>query len=86
MHVKQIIIQGFCSYKDQTIIDPFSPGHNCVVGQNGTGKSNFFKAIRFILGDILSTGRHEDKVKLLHEGSGAIACNESLDYVTVIYI
>ena len=37
MHVKQIIIQGFCSYKDQTIIDPFSPGHNCVVGQNGTG-------------------------------------------------
>ena len=71
MHVKQIIIQGFCSYKDQTIIDPFSPGHNCVVGQNGTGKSNFFKATRFILGDILSTGRHEDKVKLLHEGSGA---------------
>ncbi|CAB4408993.1 unnamed protein product [Rhizophagus irregularis] len=39
---KMIIIQGFKSYKDQTIIEPFSPRHNVVVGRNGSGKSNFF--------------------------------------------
>ena len=28
--------------RDQTLIEPFSPGHNVVVGRNGSGKSNFF--------------------------------------------
>jgi len=32
MHIKQVIIQGLLSYKEQTVIDPFSPGHN-VVGE-----------------------------------------------------
>ncbi|KAG9771389.1 hypothetical protein KCU75_g7714, partial [Aureobasidium melanogenum] len=51
MHIKQIIIQGFKSYKDQTVIEPFSPKHNVIVGRNGSGKSNFFAAIRFVLSD-----------------------------------
>lgn len=38
----QIIIQGFKSYKDQTIVEPFDKRHNVVVGRNGSGKSNFF--------------------------------------------
>jgi recombinational DNA repair ATPase RecF len=38
----QVIIDGFKSYKDQTITEPFSPKINCVVGANGSGKSNFF--------------------------------------------
>lgn len=42
MYIKQIAIQGFKSYKNQTITDPFSPHHNVVVGRNGSGKSNFF--------------------------------------------
>ncbi|CEL04816.1 Putative Chromosome segregation protein sudA [Aspergillus calidoustus] len=40
MYVKQIIIQGFKSYKDQTVIEPFSPKHNVIVGRNGSGKSS----------------------------------------------
>ncbi|KAK3617916.1 Structural maintenance of chromosomes protein 3 [Elasticomyces elasticus] len=51
MFIEQIIIQGFKSYKDQTIIEPFSPKHNVIVGRNGSGKSNFFAAIRFVLND-----------------------------------
>ncbi|KMU92055.1 structural maintenance of chromosomes protein 3 [Coccidioides immitis H538.4] len=39
------------SYKDQTVIEPFSPKHNVIVGRNGSGKSNFFAAIRFVLSD-----------------------------------
>lgn len=26
----QVIIQGFRSYRDQTIVDPFSPRHNVI--------------------------------------------------------
>jgi structural maintenance of chromosome 3 (chondroitin sulfate proteoglycan 6) len=42
MYIKQIAIQGFKSYKNQVLTDPFSPRHNVVVGRNGSGKSNFF--------------------------------------------
>lgn len=38
----QIIIQGFKSYREQTIVEPFDKRHNVVVGRNGSGKSNFF--------------------------------------------
>ena len=37
-----MVIDGFKSYKDQTITEPFSPKINCIVGANGSGKSNFF--------------------------------------------
>ena len=42
----QVIIDGFKSYKDQTITEPFSPKINCIVGANGSGKSNFFHGER----------------------------------------
>ena len=51
MHIKQITIQGFKSYRDQTIVGPLHPSHCVVVGANGSGKSNFFAAIRFLLDD-----------------------------------
>lgn len=37
-----MIIQGFKSYREQTIVEPFDKRHNVVVGRNGSGKSNFF--------------------------------------------
>jgi hypothetical protein len=40
--VCQVIIEGFKSYKEQVATDPFSSKHNCVVGANGSGKTNFF--------------------------------------------
>ncbi|KAJ1655564.1 Structural maintenance of chromosomes protein 3 [Dispira simplex] len=70
MHIKQIIIQGFKSYKDQTVIEPFSPRHNAVVGRNGSGKSNFFAALRFVLSDAYTNMNREERQALLHEGSG----------------
>ena len=70
MFVKQVIIEGFLTYKDQTALEHFDPKVNTVVGPNGSGKSNFFKAIRFVLGDLLSTSRSEERRALLHEGVG----------------
>ena len=61
MYIKQVIIQGFKSYREQTVIDPFDPGHNVVVGRNGSGKSNFFYAIQFVLSDEYSHLRPEQR-------------------------
>ncbi|XP_021720610.1 structural maintenance of chromosomes protein 3-like [Chenopodium quinoa] len=70
MHIKQVIIEGFKSYKEQVATEAFSSKVNCVVGANGSGKSNFFHAIRFVLSDLFQNLRSEDRHALLHEGAG----------------
>ncbi|XP_010473108.1 PREDICTED: structural maintenance of chromosomes protein 3 [Camelina sativa] len=70
MYIKQVIIEGFKSYKEQVATEDFSDRVNCVVGANGSGKSNFFHAIRFVLSDIFQNLRSEDRHALLHEGAG----------------
>lgn len=49
MHIKQITISNFRSFKQQPEIHPFSPGTNAIVGRNGSGKSNLFDAMQFVL-------------------------------------
>lgn len=71
MHIKSLTISGFKSYRDATVAGPFSPGHNVVVGRNGSGKSNFFDGVRFLLSDSFASLRGEERVALLHEGAGA---------------
>ncbi|CAL9234462.1 unnamed protein product, partial [Arabidopsis halleri] len=66
----KVIIEGFKSYKEQVATEDFSNKVNCVVGANGSGKSNFFHAIRFVLSDIFQNLRSEDRHALLHEGAG----------------
>lgn len=82
MFIKQIIIQGFKSYKEQTVIEPFSPKTNVIVGRNGSGKSNFFAAIRFVLSDAYTQMSREERQALLHEGSGSAVTTA---YVEIIF-
>ncbi|KAG5984771.1 hypothetical protein E4U55_003283 [Claviceps digitariae] len=82
MYIKQIIIQGFKSYKDQTVIEPFSPKTNVIVGRNGSGKSNFFAAMRFVLSDAYTQMSREERQGLLHEGSGSAVMSA---YVEIIF-
>lgn len=70
MYIKQVIIEGFKSYREQVATEPFSPKVNCVVGANGSGKSNFFHAIRFVISDLFQNLRSEDRHAFLHEGAG----------------
>ncbi|CAN6691942.1 unnamed protein product [Malus baccata var. baccata] len=70
MYIKQVIIEGFKSYREQVATEAFSPKVNCVVGANGSGKTNFFHAIRFVLSDLFQNLRSEDRHALLHEGAG----------------
>lgn len=71
-----------CSYKEQTVIEPFSPKCNVIVGRNGSGKSNFFAAIRFVLSDAYTQMGREERQALLHEGSGSAVMSA---YVEIIF-
>lgn len=72
MHIERISIQGFKTYKNLTVIDGITPDLNVVVGKNGSGKSNFFAAIRFLLSDAYTHMSREERQSLLHEGSGTV--------------
>lgn len=83
MYIKRITIQGFKSYRNTTVVAPFDPRHNCVVGRNGSGKSNFFLAIRFVLSDLFTTTLNaEERQGLLHEGIGMSVMNA---YVEIVF-
>lgn len=69
MYIKRVIIRGFKTYKNETIIEDFSPHYNVVIGRNGSGKSNFFAAIRFVLSDAYNNMSREERQSLIHESS-----------------
>jgi structural maintenance of chromosome 2 len=50
MYIKQVIIDGFKSYANRTVIDGWDPQFNAITGLNGSGKSNVLDAICFVLG------------------------------------
>ncbi|XP_011860551.1 PREDICTED: structural maintenance of chromosomes protein 3-like isoform X2 [Vollenhovia emeryi] len=83
MFIKQVIIQGFKSYREQTVVDPFDPRHNVVVGRNGSGKSNFFCAIQFVLSnpDEFSHLKREQRQALLHEGPGPCVTSAHVEII-----
>lgn len=66
MHIKRVTVIGWKSYRDKSGIKECSPGFNVVFGRNGSGKSNFFEAIRFVLSDDYTSVRRKDRHGLLH--------------------
>lgn len=63
-------------------MEPFDKRHNVVVGRNGSGKSNFFFAIQFVLSDEFTHLRPEQRQALLHEGTGSRVLSA---YVEIIF-
>jgi structural maintenance of chromosome 3 (chondroitin sulfate proteoglycan 6) len=54
---------------------------NVVVGRNGSGKSNFFAAIRFVLNDDYHNMGREERQALLHEGHGSAIMSAYVELV-----
>jgi structural maintenance of chromosome 2 len=50
MFIKEIVIEGFKSYAQRTVITGFDSSFNAITGLNGSGKSNILDAICFVLG------------------------------------
>ena len=83
MAMVQVVLQGFRSFRNQSEIEPFSPKHNVIIGRNGSGKSNFFAAIQFVLlSQRFMHLRQDERQALLHEGAGA---NVMSAFVEVIF-
>lgn len=84
MHIKRVTLEGFKSYKTQTTLE-FSSGTNVVVGRNGSGKSNVFDAIQFVVSDKYWLLRKELRQRLLHEGPGQDMSAAASAYVEVLF-
>ena len=106
MHIKQLTLSGFRSFRSSSEVEPFryaapapqgrpprrrshcpapasSPKHNAIVGRNGSGKSNFFDAIQFVLlSPKFVSLRQEERQQMLHEGAGA---NVMSAFVEVVF-
>ena len=50
MHIKNIIIDGFKSYANKTSISALDRHFSAITGFNGSGKSNIFDALCFVMG------------------------------------
>ena len=50
MYIYEIVVDGFKSYAQRTVIGPFDPHFNAITGLNGSGKSNILDSICFVLG------------------------------------
>lgn len=81
MFIREINITGFRSYSDLTAISDLSPKHNVVVGRNGSGKSNFFLAIQFVLSNDFNSLNQEQRNNMLHEGTGTRASSAKVEIV-----
>ncbi|OLY85582.1 Chromosome segregation protein sudA [Smittium mucronatum] len=69
MHIKSISIQGFKSYKDLVNVTDFDPGHNVI-------------AVRFVLSDAYNNMGRDERLSLLHEGSGTATMSA---YVEIVF-
>ena len=82
--IKRVVVEGFRSYNNKVIFNPLSDGLNTIIGLNGSGKSNLYRAVEFVLLDEFSDGNkrsYREKESILHEGRGEKAKEAKVEVV-----
>uniref|UniRef100_A0A3Q4MUB8 Structural maintenance of chromosomes protein 1B-like n=1 Tax=Neolamprologus brichardi TaxID=32507 RepID=A0A3Q4MUB8_NEOBR len=64
-YLKQLDIENFKSWRGKQIIGPFLQ-FNCIIGTNGSGKSNVMDALSFVMGERVSSLRVKHLKDLIH--------------------
>lgn len=66
-YISKLRLKSFKSFHKPVVLD-FSPGLNCVIGANGSGKSNTLDALCFVLGRLSTKSiRAENYSDLIHK-------------------
>ena len=76
--ITKVEITGFKSFRKQTVI-PFFEGMTAVVGENGSGKSNLFDAVSFVMGRRSSQLRADRFEHLIFNGGDRHAPSDSAE-------
>lgn len=71
MYLKSLVLKGFKSFADRSVIN-FEPGLSAIVGPNGSGKSNISEAVLWVLGERKTSNlRVHSMEELIFSGSSA---------------
>ena len=76
--ISQVELTGFKSFRKQTVI-PFFEGMTAIVGENGSGKSNLFDAVSFVMGRRSSDLRAERFEHLIFNGGDKYPAADSAE-------
>ena len=66
MHISKISLVNYRNFANAKLI--FNKGINTIIGENGSGKTNLFRAIRLLLDDNLLRSAHRLEEKDFHRG------------------
>ncbi|XP_018528106.1 structural maintenance of chromosomes protein 1B [Lates calcarifer] len=64
-YLKQIDVENFKSWRGKQVIGPFMR-FNCIIGTNGSGKSNVMDALSFVMGERVASLRVKHLRDLVH--------------------
>eukprot|EP00796_Vickermania_ingenoplastis_P011863 gene11863-8151_t len=84
MRVKSIVLDGFKSYAHRRELADLSPHFNAITGLNGSGKSNIFDAICFVMGITnLKRMRADDPRELIYRAgtTGVHAARVTIEFI-----
>lgn len=68
MYISRVSLVNYRNFARTNVL--LSPGVNTIIGENGSGKSNLFRAIRLLLDDTFATRRHDLRDSDFHRGLG----------------
>jgi len=81
--IKKVELSGFKSFRKHTVI-PFFDGLTAVIGENGSGKSNLFDAVSFVMGRRSSQLRADRLEHLIFNGGEKYKASDTAEVCLIL--